>query len=177
MTTDEYLYKTLETNRKRELHAGVVREPPAPYFAHQQVVLRIARLLCDHVEPRGLGRVGVAPVDVILDAERSIIVQPDVLFVSEARSRIIRNQVWGAPDLVVEVLSPGNRSYDNGRKLEWYDIYGVRECWLVDSFGETLTIVDFTSPAREHRLIEGTAPIRSAVLPDLEASGHRIFPA
>src|SRR5437868_2421143 len=82
MTTNEYLYDTEETRRKRELHYGVIREPPAPFFSHQQVVLHIARLLCSHVEPRRLGRVAIAPVDVILDPWSSLIVQPDVLFIA-----------------------------------------------------------------------------------------------
>ena len=105
MTTDEYLYGTEETNRKRELTFGTVCEPPAPFFSHQELVLRVARLLCSHVEPLGLGKVAVAPVDVILDRERALIVQPDVLFISQERLSIVRDQVWGAPDLVVEVLS------------------------------------------------------------------------
>src|SRR2546422_7693702 len=99
MTTDEYLYDTEETNRIRELAMGVLREPPAPFFSHQSLVLRLARIWADHVEPRKLGRVAVAPVDVVLDRARALVVQPDVLFVSAERLSIIRNQVWGAPDL------------------------------------------------------------------------------
>ena len=57
MTTDEYLYDTEETNRIRELAMGMVREPPAPFFSHQTIVLKVARLWGDHVEPRKLGRV------------------------------------------------------------------------------------------------------------------------
>src|SRR6476619_1792838 len=106
MTTKEYLDGTYETNRPRELARGMVREPPSPFYGHQHIVLRIARLLADHAEPRGLGRVCIAPLDVVLDAENALILQPDVLFVAESRVSIIRNQVWGAPDLVVEVFSP-----------------------------------------------------------------------
>src|SRR5262245_43148780 len=94
-----------ETTRRRELAYGVLREPPAPYFSHQTLVLQIARLLANHVEPARLGQVAIAPVDVILDSDAALVVQPDVLFVSADRASIIRNQVWGAPDLVVEVLS------------------------------------------------------------------------
>jgi len=93
MTTDEYLYDTEETNRIRELAQGVVREPPAPFFSHQRLVLRLARIVADHVEPRQLGHVAIAPVDVILDREQAIVVQPDVLFVSKARLSIIRNPI------------------------------------------------------------------------------------
>src|SRR3954469_23849239 len=120
MTADEYLYETDETNRRRELVLSRVREPPAPFFSHQSLVLRVAKVWSGHVTPRGLGRVAVAPVDVVLDHDRSLIVQPDVLFVSTARLSIIRNQVWGAPDMVAEVLSHSTKHRDRGEKLGWY---------------------------------------------------------
>ena len=71
MTTNEYLYDTPESNRIRELAMGRVREPPAPFFSHQAVVLKVARIIGDHAEPRQLGRVAIAPVDVVLDRERA----------------------------------------------------------------------------------------------------------
>src|SRR5471030_2408707 len=123
MTADEYLYDTPETNQPRELSYGVVREPPAPFFSHQVLVLRIARLWGDHVDARQLCRVAVAPVDVVLDRERALIVQPDVLFVSRPRLAIIRDQIWGPPDLVAEVLSPGTAHRDRHEKLQWYRKY------------------------------------------------------
>ena len=100
MTTDEYLYDTEESNGPRELAYGILREPPSPFFNHQTIVLRVAQLWTDHVESRRLGRVAVAPLDVVLDRERALIVQPDVLFVSTDRLSIVRDQIWGAPDLV-----------------------------------------------------------------------------
>ena len=63
-----------------------------------------------------LGRVAIAPVDVILDRERALVLQPDVLFVATERLGIIRDQVWGAPDLVVEVMSPGTEQRDRTRE-------------------------------------------------------------
>src|SRR5579863_343975 len=105
MTTDEYLYQTEESNRRRELARGIVREPPAPFYGHQSLLLTAARLLADYVEREWLGRVAIAPLDVILDRERNLVVQPDILFIAAGRGRIIRDQVWGPPDLVVEVLS------------------------------------------------------------------------
>jgi Uma2 family endonuclease len=110
-----------------------VNEPPAPFFSHQALVLRVAKVWSDHVEPRGLGLVAIAPVDVVLDRDRDLILQPDVLFVSTARLSIIRDQIWGPPDLVAEVLSHSTQHCDRGDKLDWYQQYGVRECWLVDS--------------------------------------------
>ncbi len=175
MTTDEYLYDTEETNRIRELAMGMVREPPAPFFSHQALVLGVARLWGDHVEPRKLGRVAIAPLDVILDRERALILQPDVLFVSTERLSIIRDQVWGAPDLVAEILSHGTQDRDRSEKLEWYRQYGVRECWLVDPFSEQVNLFDFTEPVPVERIARGRDAIRSSVLPALEASAFGIF--
>src|SRR4051794_37033995 len=95
MTTNEYLYDTRETNRIRELAMGMVREPPVPFFNHQAMVLKVARALADHVESNALGRVATAPTDVVLDCDRALVLQPDVLFVSSERLEIIHEQVWG----------------------------------------------------------------------------------
>jgi Uma2 family endonuclease len=175
VTTDEYLYSTEETNRIRELAMGRVREPPAPFFSHQTVALRLARIIGDHAEPRGLGRVAIAPVDVILDRERALVLQPDVLFVSTERSAIIRDQVWGPPDLVVEVLSPGTKAHDGGLKLGWYRQYGVRECWLVDLNQEQVTVIDFTGAFPVERVARGADTIQSSVLPALETAAAAVF--
>jgi len=176
MTTDEYLYDTEETNRFRELALGRLREPPAPFFSHQAVALRIARIIGDHAEPRTLGRVAIAPVDVILDRDRALILQPDVLFVATVRLAIIRDQVWGAPDLVVEVMSQRTERRDRTQKLEWYGQYGVRECWLVDPRQELVTVVDFTGAVPAERTAAGGDRIQSSVLPGLEATAAALFP-
>jgi Uma2 family endonuclease len=175
MTADEYLSETEETTRRRELHHGVLREPSAPFFSHQSLVLRIARIWCDHVDPRGLGRVAVAPVDVILDMERHLIVQPDVLLVATERLSIVRDQLWGAPDLVAEVLSTGNGRRDRTKKREWYRQYGVREYWMVDMAVEEVTVVDFTGAVPAERHASGIAPLQSTVLPGLRTSAFAIF--
>jgi|SRR5712671_1026040 len=175
MTTDEYL-DSYETNRPRELKYGMVREPAAPYFSHQQLVLKIARVLADYVEGTGLGQVGIAPLDVILDVDGALIVQPDVLFVAAARSSIINNQVWGAPDLVVEVLSPGTASYDRTEKLGWYRQYGVRECWLIDPVAGAVTVFDFTGALPVARAANRSGAVRSAVLPDFDLPVVRVLP-
>jgi Uma2 family endonuclease len=175
MTADEYLYDTEESNRIRELALSRVCEPPAPFFSHQSLVLQVATIWSDHVRPRQLGRVAVAPVDVVLDHDRALILQPDVLFVSTSRLSIIRDQVWGAPDLVAEILSHSTKHRDRGEKLEWYRQYGVRECWLVDLYGDAVTVFDFTRPAPVARVAKGVDAIRSSVLPDLELSAFDVF--
>ena len=101
--------------------------------------------------------------------------QPDVLFVSQERLAIIHNQVWGAPDLVVEVLSRSTAARDRAEKLGWYRQYGVRECWLVDLSNEEVAIVDLTGPGVTRRLARGTATIRSSVLPEFVIAAAAIF--
>lgn len=175
MTTKQYLYDTYETTRRRELQFGVLREPPAPFWSHQLVVLHIARTLIDHVEAHDLGLVNVAPIDVILDETRYLIVQPDVLFVAMARRAIVRDQVWGAPDLVVEVLSPGTERYDRTEKLEWYRRYGVRECWLVDLIEERVVVMDLTKDPPAVRISRGAQCVQTSVLPDLIVPAYRLL--
>jgi Uma2 family endonuclease len=174
MTTNEYLDDTDETNRPRLLAYGILREPPAPFFSHQVVVLKVARIWTDHVEPRRLGTVAVAPVDVVLDRQRHLVVQPDVLFIAAERLSIVDNQVWGAPDVVAEVMSPGTRSYDEDEKMEWYREYGVREYWRFDLTIESVTIHDFTGTSAVRRA-RGNRLVESAVLPELRAAAFTFF--
>jgi len=175
VTTDEYLYDTEETNRICELAIGRLREPPAPFFSHQTVALNVARVIADYTEPRFLGRVAMAPVDVILDRERALVLQPDVVFVATSRRSIVRDQVWGPPDLVVEVLSPGTEHRDRTEKLGWYRQYGVRECWLVDARQALVTVVDFTGALPVERAAGGAEVIQSSVLPGLEVTAAVLF--
>jgi Uma2 family endonuclease len=169
MTTDDYLH-SYETNRPRELAYGIVREPAAPFVSHQLVVLKIARMLADYVESARLGYIGIAPLDVVLDAGRGLIVQPDVLFVSTGRTAIIRKQIWGAPDLVVEVSSPGSAAHDRTQKLDWYRQYGVRECWIADPGAEQIAVFVFDASTAHARTSDRTGAVHSAVLPGFTAT-------
>jgi Uma2 family endonuclease len=175
MTTDQYLYDTDETNRIRELAMGRMLEPPAPFFSHQAIALKIARIIGDHVEAFALGRVAIAPVDVVLDRERALALQPDALFIATERLAIIRDQVWGPPDLVVEILSPRTEHYDRTEKLDWYRQYGVRECWLVEMRRELVTVVDFTGALQATRTARGIEAIESSILPRLEVTAATVF--
>jgi Uma2 family endonuclease len=82
----------------------------------------------------------IAPCDVVLS--NYDVFEPDLLFVSNARSNIItRANLQGAPDLVVEVLSPGTAGYDRGYKQTLYGRHGVREYWLVDPDAATVEVL------------------------------------
>ena len=163
-----------ETLRRRELEFGVVREPPAPFYDHQAVITRVVVLLDAHVRARQLGEVVASPIDVVLDAEKDLVLQPDVVYISRARRAIVRKQIWGAPDLVVEVLSAGTAHRDRTKKLGWYRHYGVRECWLVDPASGRVEVHVFAPPERP-RAASGHRRIRSAVLPDLQIRADSII--
>lgn len=166
ITLDQYLAGE-ETMRPQELAYGVLREPPAPGLHHQMVVGRLFVRLERHVNRRRAGRVVLSPVDVILDREHALVVQPDVVFVSAARLDICNERIWGAPDLVVEVLSAHNRRHDTVLKVGWYRRYGVRECWLVDPAACRIDVLDLTGARNLSHVFEVSQTLRSSVLPRL----------
>jgi Uma2 family endonuclease len=157
----------LETMRRRELEYGVVRDTPSPTFAHQSVVTSLVSLLASWVRACGLGRICVSPIDVVLDAPQALIVQPDAVFIATSRLGIINNQIWGAPDLVIEVLSPGTIRRDRTKKLRWYRRYGIGECWLADSKTRTIEVVTFEGRVgrrASRRHFTGRRAVESGVL-------------
>lgn len=166
MTTDDY-FREPETLRPAELAYGVMHVADAPSPRHQSAVADLFRALDRHVNERDLGRMWLAPLDVVLDAEQSLIVQPDLLFVSSAREVIVQDRVRGAPDLVIEVLSPNPRVGRTVEHIAWFAAYGVRECWWVETIRRDVTVMTFddhrVSGRRTHA---ATDPIRSRVLPD-----------
>jgi Uma2 family endonuclease len=174
ITVDEYL-RLPETNRPQELRYGVVREPPAPGYHHQIVVGGLYERLQRHVRRRKLGQVVVSPVDVVLDFEHALVVQPDLVFISRARLGIASERVWGAPDLVVEVLSKTNRRHDSVTKVGWYKTHGVRECWLVDPHNRMIDVLDLTPPEHTVRVFFERQWVRSAVFPHLRLRGMDVF--
>jgi Uma2 family endonuclease len=174
ISTDTYL-REYETMRRQELVWGIVREPPAPYYDHQSFLTRLAVLLALHVREHGLGEVCVAPIDVVLDRGRALIVQPDLIFIARDRLGIIDRQIWGPPDLVVEVLSLGTARRDRTTKLGWYQRYGVREYWLVDPFVCCIEVVRLTRRSSTRRKYAEGAVLRSLVLRTLRLRVSEVF--
>jgi Uma2 family endonuclease len=112
---------------------------------------------------------------VILDRTRALVVQPDVVFVSADRRGICTDRIWGAPDLVVEVLSTFRRRHDRVTKVRWYRQYGVRECWIVDPVSRSFEVLDLTSSAE--RTFEGSQIVRSRVFSRLHLRAASPFAA
>jgi Uma2 family endonuclease len=120
-----------EDGRRYELYNGEVFEIPAPILLHQFVVGRLYLALAAYVQAHG-GSVFVAPVDIVLSDYD--VVQPDVLLFMPEREHLLdmRKVTRHAPDLAIEILSPGTSRNDRGRKLRLLERHGVKEYWLVD---------------------------------------------
>lgn len=157
---------------RHEIIAGEELMTPAPNPDHQAVVVNLTALLRVHTRAQSLGHVLVAPTDVVLSEHD--LVQPDLLFVTQGRAHIIGPQnIQGAPDLVIEVLSPSTETVDRVQKRGLYDRSGVREYWMVDPASKTVEIHEFGSPRRTRVYKEGQ--FGSAVLPDLTVALADIF--
>jgi len=168
MTTAEYL-RTPESLVPTELIYGRLRVADTPMPRHQRAVRDLCLALVEHAETRRLGEVWISPLDVILDAERALIVQPDLFFISNERNHILTDRVRGAPDLVVEVLSPNPRIGKLGERIGWFQEYGVRECWLLHQFEQRIEVLNFNeSNVIARASFDERTPIRSKVLPDFE---------
>lgn len=177
ISTSTYL-DSPETLQRQELYYGaVVRDAASPRFAHQAATTRLTVLLDTAVRETRAGTVCVSPMDVVLDRDKDLVVQPDIVFVSHARRAIIGDRIEGAPDLVVEVLSDSTAVRDRGQKLRIYRKYGVRECWLVDSDTWSLELVRLTGPRVRRRVFFNDTPIVSPVLGRLTFTVDEVFGA
>ncbi len=134
-------FRQLPVDGKRyELVRGEVHVTPAPATRHQAVVQNLSGNLWPFVIKNHLGEVWTAPLDVRLSGDTAL--QPDLVFISNARAGIIQeNWIAGAPDLVVEVLSPSTAAYDRATKLPVYAEAGVPEVWLIDSQAKTVEVL------------------------------------
>ncbi len=132
-------YEALPEGSPYQLVEGELIMSPAPGFEHfrssKRVFVRLYRL----IEDAGKGEVIYAPVDLYLDKENAY--QPDIMVVLKgSNARITNKGVYGAPDVVVEVLSPSTAYYDLRVKKKVYERAGVREYWIVDPMERSLEI-------------------------------------
>lgn len=124
-------YQALPEGASYQLIDGEIQTMPSLTVKHQKLSLKLTMLIGTLVEQRNLGTLLYSPMDVYLDEEN--VVQPDLLFVSLEREEIIKaNGIYGAPDMVIEILSPATAYYDHKKKRQLYEKYGVKEYWLID---------------------------------------------
>lgn len=112
---------------------------PSSLDVHQQVLINLAAVLHFHIKQNKLGELRVAPYDVYLDNNN--VYQPDIIFISGIQTEKIKsNGFYGAPEMVIEILSPSTASYDLGEKKSTYEKYGVKEYTIIDPANKNVTV-------------------------------------
>lgn len=169
-------YRQLPEGAPYELIRGHLVMSPSPTVRHQRLVFRLGTALHSHLQSSDEGgEVLLAPMDVHLSDDT--VVQPDVLYVSPDRSdRIEKTEITGAPDLVMEVVSPSTSHRDVFDKKRLYEQNEVREYWIVDPESETVEVhalVDDEFTLHERHVGAGTAT--SALLDGPEIDLETLF--
>ena len=173
LTYVDYL-KTADDERYELLSGALVRFPSSREI-HQYILGRLFLRLGTFIYGRNLGKVYCSPFDVVLSD--TDVVQPDLLFVSSGRESIITPEnVQGAPDLVIEILSPATAARDRTLKLDLYARHGVQEYWIVDPDAKTIMLLQRGESRFEVvGIYEEEQTLRSATLADFSIALQEIF--
>ena len=138
LTYEDYAALTPPDSGNYELHDGKIVFMPSPTPLHQDIATELTTRMRIYSKARQLGKVYAAPLDTLFDDINTF--QPDVLFIAKERAFIIGpKKIEGAPDLVVEILSPSNHAKEMAYKKMIYELLGVREYWLVNLENQTIT--------------------------------------
>ena len=175
-TYEDYL--KIDNDNRYELIGGELVLVPAPRTAHQRVSTNLVYAILDFIRKNKLGELFHAPTDVLLDepANKNTF-QPDIFFVGKDRFKIIEEQrINGAPDLVIEILSPSTSKYDRVRKSKMYYTHGVKEYWIVDPDAKVIEV--FTPGEKNWNLAEAydtDGILTSPLLPGLQINLTDVF--
>lgn len=133
-------YEALPENRRAEVFDGTIFDMASPSQEHQAILTELLVSLRNYIrEKSGNCSVFPAPFDVKLNDAPLTIVQPDLMVVCD-KNKLDGKRCNGAPDFIIEIVSPGNPADDYIRKLYYYKNYGVREYWIVDPRRKTITM-------------------------------------
>jgi Uma2 family endonuclease len=172
-TYDDYLL--LPEGNLYEIIDGDLNMVPAPLPYHQRVLIRFVMHLEQYTETNNLGKIYAAPIDIILsDAD---IVQPDIVFISNENMHTIKDEnVQGAPDLVVEILSPSSIKRDRELKMKLYSRFGVKEYWIADPDEHTVEDYTFNNQVLTlQQKYEKAESMKSVLLHDLQIPLSTVF--
>ena len=174
LTYQDYLNNTPPDSHS-ELLDGEIIMKPGEIIPHQRALLKLGIRVGEFVERRDMGEALFAPMDVVLS--NNDVVQPDLLFISRDRMSIITyDNIQGAPDLVVEVLSPYTIQRDLTFKRALYAHRGIKEYWQVDIDDRRVTVLLLGDNDYEFTAIYGSGDtLTSPVLPGFTLAIDEIF--
>ncbi len=178
MTDTSYTYEDfalLPEGAPYQLIGGQLVVSPSPSTYHQTILLRLATLIHRVCDTGGLGTAFIAPIDVYLSD--TDVYQPDLVVVLAGGAAVVEaHLIRGAPDLVVEILSPSTAYYDLRQKKTAYERFGVMEYWVVDPIErsvEVFTRVEGVFVLHERRA--GAEVIRSPSLVGFQIELESLF--
>ena len=138
ITLDQY--EVLPEDKRVEVFDGVVYDMSSPSQIHQTLSMELSNIIYNYVKnKKGSCQVFSAPFDVKLSDKPLTIVQPDIMVICD-KDKLDGKRCNGAPDFIIEIVSPNNPADDYIRKLYYYKNAGVREYWIVDSRRKTVIV-------------------------------------
>ena len=133
-------YEALPEEKRVEIFEGVIYDMASPSQIHQTLSMELSNTIYNYIKSKkGSCQVFSAPFDVKLSDKPLTIVQPDIMVICD-KNKLDGKRCNGAPDFIIEIVSPGNPADDYIRKLYYYKNYGVREYWIVDPRRKTITV-------------------------------------
>ncbi len=174
LTYWEYTILPDDSNRY-EIINGELKMTPAPKTSHQEISKNIEYELIKYEKSTINGKVLYAPVDILL--AKNVVVQPDLIFILKENYEIITEyNIKGAPDLIIEILSPSTSHYDMFEKKEIYEKYGVKEYWIVDPDKQWVEVyVSHNKKFKLNQKAEKEGRIKSFVLNEFYIDFKTIF--
>ena len=162
-----------------ELIEGDLCMTPAPNPRHQKISGNLFGIVWNFLRTNPLGEVFAAPVDVVFSQEPPQVVEPDLVFLSkEHGSLITETNLQGAPDLLVEILSPTTSLRDRREKLALYERFGVPEYWIVNPERNTVQVFRLSGGRYAEALEFGLGDrLETPLLPGLSIPLSDVFPA
>jgi Uma2 family endonuclease len=164
-----------EDGPRYELYDGEAFVVPAPFPGHQRAVRELLLQFDRYAAIHG-GEVLGSPIDIVFS--EFDVLQPDLVYFQGSRRQRIhaREAIRSAPDLVVEVISPGTEATDRGKKMRMFARYGVREYWLVDPDARTIDVYALAGEAYGlAQSASGSDTARSTVLEGFSVNVRAIF--
>lgn len=142
--TIDDIYK-LSDGVRAELIDGHIYYMAPPSRSHQRIILELSTIIHNYIKSNhGSCEVDIAPFAVFLNADDKNYVEPDISVIC-SKDKLTEKGCMGAPDWIIEVVSPGSRQMDYFTKLFKYRTAGVREYWIVDSMKNRITVYNFES--------------------------------
>ena len=174
-------YIQWDNDKRYEIIEGVVYDMNAPLRFHQEILVELSRQFANYLKNHSC-KIYVAPFDVRLPKRSRkndkihTVIQPDISIVCD-KNKLDKHGCVGAPDLIVEILSPSTASKDHIKKRRLYEQHKVNEYWLVDPSNRIVTIYNLENKSYgKPQVFNASAKIIPALFPELEIDMSEVFP-